>query len=161
VSGETIDDLDRRLLWELSERPRAGVMDLARRLGVARGTVQSRLQKLQDRGVITGFGPDVDLGALGYHVLAFTELEIAQGTVDKVLEHLATIPEVLEAHTTTGSSDLHVRLVARDNPHLQAVINRVLRVDGIVRTTTKIALTEPIPLRHLPLLCETPAGDDA
>ena len=129
-------------------------MDLARRLGVARGTVQSRLQKMQERGVVTGFGPAIDVTALGYDVLAFTELEIAQGALDVVLGHLATIPEVLEAHTTTGSSDLHVRLVARDNQHLQEVINRVLKVDGIVRTTTKIALTEPIPLRHLLLVAE-------
>src|SRR5438105_3427836 len=56
-----IDDLDARLLAALAETPRAGVMDLARRLRVARGTVQARLDKLSARGIVTGYGPDVAL----------------------------------------------------------------------------------------------------
>ena len=94
-------------------------MELARQLGVARGTIQARLDKLQARGVITGFDPDLDLETLGYEVLAFVTLEIAQGRLDDVVEHLADIPEVLEAHATTGPGDLHCRVVARTNEHLQ------------------------------------------
>ena len=70
-----IDALDARLIRALAEAPRAGVLELARRLRVARGTAQSRLDKLQRRGVVTGFGPDLDLPALGYGVLAFTFLD--------------------------------------------------------------------------------------
>jgi DNA-binding Lrp family transcriptional regulator len=147
-----IDELDARLIRALSETPRAGVMELARQLGVARGTVQARLDKLQRRGSITGFSPDVDLRALGYEVLAFVTLEIAQGRLGDVIEHLASIPEVLEAHATTGPGDLHCRVVARTNEHLQHVINTVLAVPGIARTTTQIALTEQLRFRVLPLV---------
>src|SRR5215212_3343304 len=136
-----IDDLDARLILALADVPRAGIMELARRLTVARGTVQARLDKLQGRGVITGFGPDLDLRVIGYTVLAFVTLEIAQGRLADVTAHLAGIPEVLEAHATTGPGDLHCRVVARTNEHLQQVINAVLEVDGIMRTTTQIALT--------------------
>src|SRR6187549_3961135 len=73
----TVDALDRRLLVSLAEVTRPGVLELSRRLGVARGTVQARLDRLQARGVLVGFGPYVDLTALGYTVLAFTTLEIA------------------------------------------------------------------------------------
>ena len=52
--------------------------------------------------MITGFGPDLDLRAIGYEVLAFTTLEIAQGRLADVVEHLRAIPEVLEAHATSG-----------------------------------------------------------
>lgn len=147
-----IDALDGRLLRAMGATPRAGVLELARRLGVARGTVQARLDKLQARGVVTGFGPDLDLVALGYGVLAFTTLEIAQGRLADVVRHLRDIPEVLEAHAISGPGDLHCRVVAHTNTHLQDVINRILEVQGIDRTTTVIALSTQIPSRVLPLV---------
>jgi DNA-binding Lrp family transcriptional regulator len=147
-----LDELDGRLIDAMAEMPRAGMLELARQLGVARGTVQARLDKLLSRGVVTGFGPDLDLRAMGYGVLAFTTIEIAQGRLGDVVEHLREIPEVLEAHATTGQADLHCKIVARSNDHLQEVINRVLEVQGINRTTTVIALTEQIRSRTLPLV---------
>lgn len=147
-----IDELDARLITALAATPRAGVMELARQLGVARGTIQARLDKLQERGVITGFDPDLHLETLGYEVVAFVILEIAQGRLEDVVDHLADVPEVIEAHSTTGPGDLHCRVVARTNEHLQQVINRILEVSGIVRTSTQIALTEQIRFRVLPLV---------
>ncbi|HUS61068.1 MAG TPA: Lrp/AsnC family transcriptional regulator [Acidimicrobiales bacterium] len=157
----SLDALDGRLIAALAATPRAGVLELARQLGVARGTVQARLDKLSARGIITGFGPDLDVEAMGYEVLAFTTLEIAQGRLLDVVEHLEAIPEVLEAHATTGPGDLHCRLVARTNTHLQEVINRVLDVGGIVRTSTVIALSNQIPHRTLPLVAATSGLDPA
>ena len=154
-----IDELDARLIRAMADSPRAGIMELARRLKVARGTVQARLDKLLQRGIVTGFGPDLSLAELGYVVHAFTTLEIAQGRLADVVEHLADIPEVLEVHAITGPGDLHLRLVARSNDHLQEVINRILEVQGIARTSTVIALSEQVPLRTLPLL--DPAQLDA
>src|SRR5919109_267623 len=147
-----LDDLDGRLIAALAEMPRAGILELARQLGVARGTVQARLDKLMSRGVVTGFGPDLDLRAMGYGVLAFTTIDIAQGRLGDVVDHLREIPEVLEAHATTGADDLLCRVVARSNDHLQEVLNRILEVQGINRTQTVIALSEQIPYRVTPLL---------
>src|SRR3954454_11060553 len=149
-----IDLLDARLILAMAESPRVGVMELARQLGVARGTVQARLDKLQARGAITGFGPDLDLRVIGYDVLAFVTLEIAQGRLADVTAHLSGIPEVLEAHATTGPGDLHCRVVARTNEHLQDVISGMLKVNGIMRTTTQIALTEQLGHRVLPLVAQ-------
>jgi DNA-binding Lrp family transcriptional regulator len=154
VEPIAIDPLDARLIRAMADTPRAGVMELARQLGVARGTVQARLEKLQRRGIVTGFSPDVDLRAMGYGVLAFVTLEIAQGRLADVVEHLGGIPEVLEVHSTTGPGDLHARVVARTNEHLQQVIAAILDVVGIVRTTSQIALTEQLPYRVLPLIAE-------
>jgi DNA-binding Lrp family transcriptional regulator len=147
----SLDGLDARLVRALSESPRAGIMELARQLKVARGTIQARLDRLTARGVITGFGPDLDLPALGYGVLAFCTLEIKQGRLDDVVSHLREIPEVLEAHAITGPGDLHCRVVAPTNEELQHVINRILEVQGIDRSTTVIALSEQIGFRTLPL----------
>ena len=148
-----IDGLDARLIDLLTARPRIGVLDASRRLGVARGTVQARLDRLRSRGVVTGFGPDVDPAALGYGVTAFVTLEIRQvGGHDPVTDRLALIAEVLEAHTITGAGDMLCRVVARDNADLQRVIDAIVDVPGVVRTSTVIALAAPVRYRVLPLV---------
>ena len=69
-----------------------------------------------------------------------------------MVAHLSAIPEVLEIHSITGPGDLHCRVVARTNDHLQSVIGRILVQQGIDRSTTQIALTEQLRLRVLPLV---------
>jgi|SRR5208282_3432881 len=148
-----IDGLDARLIDLLAARPRIGVLDASRRLGVARGTVQARLDRLRSRGIVTGFGPDVEPAAIGYRVTAFVTLEIRQaGGHDPVTARLALIAEVLEAHTITGSGDMLCRVVARDNADLQRVIDAIVDVPGVVRTSTVIALAAPVKYRVLPLV---------
>jgi DNA-binding Lrp family transcriptional regulator len=151
-SAPRVDPLDARLLQLLAAEPRIGVLEASRRLGVARGTVQARLDKLIARGVIASLGPALDPGALGFGVTAFTTLEIRQGSGDEVLEHLGRIPEVLEVHKITGAGDLLCRIVARDNADLQRVIDDVVRDRDIERTSTVIALATPVSYRVLPLL---------
>jgi DNA-binding Lrp family transcriptional regulator len=86
-------------------------------------------------------------------VTAFLTLEIRQGTGhDSVGDHLAGIPEVLEVCTITGAGDLWCRVVARSNADLQRVIDLVLDVDGIVRSSTVIALATQVPYRTGPLV---------
>ncbi len=149
----TIDDLDARLVELLAEEPRIGVLECSRRLGVARGTVQARLDRMRARGVIRGFGPDIDPAALGYDVAAFVSLEIRQaGGHDPVAARLARIPEVLEAHTITGSGDMLCRVVGRSNQDLQRVIDVIVDVEGVVRASTVIALATPVASRVLPLV---------
>ena len=155
-----MDALDGRLIDLFATDPRIGVLEASRRLGVARGTVQARLDKLVASGVITGWGPDLSPEALGYPVTAFLTLEIRQepaqgGGHDRVAAHLAEIPEVLEAHTITGAGDMWARVVARSNTDLQRVIDRVLENPAIVRSSTVIALATQVPYRVRPLAQQT------
>ena len=151
-ASDPLDELDARLLLLLTDEPRLGVLECSRRLGVARGTVQARLDKLIARGVLCGFPPALDLAAMGYGLTAFAVVEIAQGFRSEVAEHLAAIPEVCEVHATTGQGDLHVRMVARSNDDLQRVVDEVVAVPGVQRTSTAIALSTPIEPRVRPLL---------
>ena len=154
-----MDVLDGRLIDLFAQDPRIGVLEASRRLGVARGTVQARLDKLVASGVITGWGPELSPQALGYPVTAFLTLEIRQGAGhESVARHLATIPEVLEAFTITGAGDMWARVVARSNSDLQRVIDAVLSDAGIVRSSTVIALATQIPYRVLPLMDATVGG---
>jgi DNA-binding Lrp family transcriptional regulator len=151
-SREAIDSLDARLLRELTTDPRMGVLEMSRRLGVARATAQARLDRLVARGVIASFAPQIDPEALGYHVTAFATLEIRQGNGASVLRHLDTIPEVLEVHTITGAGDMLCRVVARSNADLQRVLDVVTALPDIGRSSTVIALSNPVPYRVLPLV---------
>lgn len=153
MAGQPIDPLDAQLIALLAGEPRIGVLEASRRLGVARATVQARLDRLQQRGVVTGFGPDVDPPALGFGVTALVTLEIRQaGGHRPVTDHLAEIPEVLEAFTITGAGDLFCRIVARTNADLQRVIDLMVAHPGVERTSTVIALATEIPYRILPLV---------
>jgi DNA-binding Lrp family transcriptional regulator len=147
-----MDALDVRLVELLHDQPRIGVLEIARRLGVARGTAQARLDRLLVSHVVRGVGPDVDPAALGYRVTAFATIVIRQGRGRDVQQHLAEIPQVLEVHTITGPGDLLCRVVAKSNADLQAIVDRVVDFDGIVRTSTVIALSTPVPYRTLPLV---------
>src|SRR3954451_8826244 len=147
-----MDSLDVALLTALREHPRAGDLELSRLLGVARGTVSARLQRLEQAGVVTGHGPDVDVAAAGYGVQAFVTLEIAQGALDAVRHDLEAIPGVLEAHATTGQGDVLCRVAARSHEALQQVLVELGRSPNVVRSTSVIALSVLVPFRTLPLL---------
>ena len=147
-----IDRLDADIIAVFTAEPRIGVLEASRRLGVARGTVQARLDKLVASGVVASFAPSVDPAALGYRVTAFATLEIRQGARDRVGAHLSAIPEVLEVHTITGEGDLLCRIVGRDNDDLQRVIDDLVGDANVVRMSTLIALSVVIPPRILPLV---------
>ncbi|HEX6968750.1 MAG TPA: Lrp/AsnC family transcriptional regulator [Micromonosporaceae bacterium] len=160
--GPPLDALDARLIGLLAAEPRIGVLECSRRLGVARGTVQARLDKLIARGVIRGFGPDISPAAIGFNVTSFVSLEISQRYGhERVAGYLAQIPEVLEAYTITGSHDLLCRVVARSNADLQRVIDQIVAYEGIVRASSIIALAEQIPYRVLPLVRSASASPKA
>jgi DNA-binding Lrp family transcriptional regulator len=148
----TIDQLDAQLLALLRQHPRMGLVEVARQLGVARGTVQARLDKLQRAGVVTGFGPDVDLRRIGFPILAFVTIELQQGRLEEAIGVLRDVAEVVEVHGTTGPEDLLCRVVTRDTEHLQQVLGRILASRAVQRTSTHIVLTEQIGYRTAPAI---------
>ncbi len=148
----TIDQLDARLISTLRRMPRVGLLEIARQLGVARGTVQARLAKLEARGVITGHGPEVDPVAMGYAISAFILIELAQGELAAAKTVMQSIPELLEADAISGPQDLICRVVARDTEHLQAIVNRLAGTPAIRRCTSYIVLSRQVPPRTTPMI---------
>jgi DNA-binding Lrp family transcriptional regulator len=135
-----LDATDLRLLQSLRRSPHASVSDVAATVGIARGTVYSRIERLERERVITGYGPDVDPVRAGLTVLAFTTLEIAQGSHAATTASLAALPELVEIHTVTGPGDLLCRIVARSNDHLHDVLQRITAIETVVRSETHLAL---------------------
>jgi DNA-binding Lrp family transcriptional regulator len=150
--GVVVDELDARLLMTMRAHPRVGLTEVARLLGVARGTVQARVEKLTARGVIADFGPTVSLPHAGHPILAFVWLQIAQGRLAEAVEALRAVPQILEVHGTSGQHDLLCRVAARSTEHLQGIIASILASPAVQRTDTTVALSTQIPYRIDPLL---------
>lgn len=147
-----VDSLDMRVLALCLTQPRAGVREYARTLGVARGTVQARLDRLQAAGVLAGWAPTISPAALGFGTLGYLRLNLAQGVLDEVAEALRLVPEVIEADSIAGESDLLCQVVARDAENLEEVIQRILAIPGVIRTRTETVLRRRILRRTLPLI---------
>lgn len=147
-----LDNLDLRLLLELVRDPRAQVSELSELLGVARNTAQSRIRRLLRAETLRRSGRELDLEALGYDVVAFVTIEVSHRELDAVIAGLRTIHQVLEVHEISGRGDVWCRVAATDTHNLQAALRSVLRIKGVIRTETVLALHEHIPYRTEPLL---------
>jgi DNA-binding Lrp family transcriptional regulator len=151
-----MDALDVKLLQLLEEHPRAGVLELSRLAGVARATVSARMDRLHAAGVVTGYGPQIDLSAAGYPVQAYATLEIAQGRLDEVTALLESLPGVLEAYATTGTADVVCHLAAATNEELHALLLVLDKSEAIRRSTSVVVLSTVVAPRVLPLLTQAP-----
>jgi DNA-binding Lrp family transcriptional regulator len=140
----SIDALDVRLIRLLAEDARMPAVMIAQRLGTSRNTVQARLARLRTSGHLHGFLPSVDLPKLGWHVQGYVQVELAQGWLDRVISDIVDVPEVVEAYATAGPADLVCRVVARSHDDLQRVLQSILSVEGVTRTTTSIILSTPL-----------------
>ena len=129
--------------------------DLARHLGLARGTVHARLDRLERDQVIVGYGPDLTLKSAGFPVRAFTTLTITQGRHDRVVGALEAIPNVLEVHTVTGPGDLLIKIGARSNDHLHELLQLIAAIDEVDQVTTQLALASPVLRTAADLLVAT------
>jgi DNA-binding Lrp family transcriptional regulator len=152
MAAEELDALDVSLLDLLHQHPRVGVLELARLAGVARGTVTARLNRMESLGVITGYGPQIDIAAAGYRVQALATLEIAQGRLEDVVAQLEALPGVMEAYATTGTGDVVCRLAAESNSDLQLLLLDLNRTEAIRRSTSVVILSVLVPPRTMPLL---------
>jgi DNA-binding Lrp family transcriptional regulator len=153
-----LDALDLALLSALREHPRAGALQLSRLTRVARATVEARLDRMEKAGVITGYGPDLDVAAAGFPVRAFVTLEISQGALDRVAADLAVIPGVLEAYAITGSADVVATVAAQSHADLQQTLLRIDSSPSVARSISAIVLSTVIAPRDLPLLQSRPAA---
>lgn len=136
-----LSDLDRRLLSALREDGRAPVATLARELGVARATVNSRLERLISTGVIVGFTARVreEVDPLAIHAIAFIEVE--GRSTDKVIQQLKGLTEITSLHSTNGAWDLVAELRTDSLSGFDQVLGRIRGVEGIVNSETSLLLS--------------------
>lgn len=149
-----LDDTDRRLLKIVMADPRVGVREFSRRLGVARGTAQARLDKLEARGVIGSWSPSLDAAALGYPLTAMVHIQMAQARLEETCAGLEEVREVLEVMSVAGEFDIVCRVAARDHAHLEEVFASIISTTGVLRTRTEVVLRRRVGPRIAQLLDE-------
>jgi DNA-binding Lrp family transcriptional regulator len=147
-----LDAIDVALLRQMLTRPKVGMREYARELGLARATVQSRMDRLETSGAVTTWAPTLSPEALGFTVMALVHVHLRQGALNAVSDQMAAIPHILEAFSTTGDADLFCRVVARDHTDLETVIQEIIAIEGVVRTRSEIALSERVHNRVLPIV---------
>ena len=140
----TISDKDRQLLSLLSENARMPTAMLARKLGLSRTTVQSRIEKLEREGVIAGYGirlsDDFEQGLVKAHVL----ITLAPRALARVTQELHALQEVRTLHSVSGSFDLIAVVEAASIAELDHLIDRIGAIDGVERTLSSIILSTRI-----------------
>lgn len=146
-----VDEVDAKLLLELTRHPRATTLALADRVGISRNTAQSRLTRLEGN-TLDSFERRIPPASLGYPLTAFITAQVTQRRLDEVAEALAEIPEVLEVHGISGPVDLLIHVVARDADDLYRIAGRILAIPGIERTDTSLVMRRLVDYRITPLL---------
>ncbi len=147
VDVTTLDDTDRRILLALDRDPRATVAQLALDLGLARGTVHSRLERLGADRTLRPNSTRLDPGRVGLPMRALVTAGVEQGEFAGLVEDVARIPEVVECLGISGEADLMIQIAARDADHVYDITQRLMRCRGIRRTSTSIVLRELLAYR--------------
>ncbi|HEX7160868.1 MAG TPA: Lrp/AsnC family transcriptional regulator [Trebonia sp.] len=143
-----LDDVNLRILAELQDSPRLSMAELARRVGMSAPAVTERVQRLQQTGVIAGYRLDIDPAAVGLPVTAFARIRPMPGSLPKIAQLAAELPQVTECYRITGEDCFLLKLHAPAIDQLEAVLDRFL-VYG--NTTTSIVVSTPVPRRPPPL----------
>jgi Lrp/AsnC family transcriptional regulator, leucine-responsive regulatory protein len=136
------------LLRLLSNDPRVGVSELARKIAMSAPAVRERLLRLEEDGVIEGYRLAVNPAALGYPISAYVRVRPAPGQLSKIAELARSMPQVVECHRVTGEDCFVMKIFLPALAELDSVLDRFL---ALGQTTTSLVQSSPVPLRGLPL----------
>lgn len=136
-----LDDTDRRLIQLLRSDARLPAATLAKHLGVSRGTVQNRIERLRSAGILLGFTVRLrgDVGSAA--VRAITTVEVRSADTKSVLAALKRMPDVGEIHSTNGRWDLVIEINAASLEGLDKVLAEIRGQRAITHSETSILLS--------------------
>ena len=149
---EPIDRTDAKLLLALNSEPRATVLALAQDTGLSRNTVQARLSRYEETGVLESFDRRIVPASLGYSLTAFIFARVIQRELDHVADELTAISEVIEVIGLSGEIDLLIRVVAINADDLYRIAGHILAINGVERTETGLAMRRLVDYRITQLL---------
>ena len=138
---QTLDDLDINLIAILRKDGRAPVAKLSQILGVSRGTVQNRLDRLLSSGAILGFTIRAHHKVEQNLIKAIMMIEVAGKSTSQVIQKLRGLPELTHMHTTNGAWDLIANIQTTTLPEFDRVLRRVRMTPGVLNSETSILLS--------------------
>ncbi|HEY8762553.1 MAG TPA: Lrp/AsnC family transcriptional regulator [Solirubrobacteraceae bacterium] len=143
-----LDEIDRRIIGELSADARLSFAELGRRVNLSSPAVTERVQRLERAGVITGYHAEIDPRALGYQLTAIVRIKPGPGQLHNIESLAAEIPEIGEFHRVTGEDCFYLKLHLRSIDDLSGLLDRFL-AHG--QTTTSIINGSLIRRRQPPI----------
>ena len=135
-----IDDTARRILAVLLADARTSMRSIAEEVGVALGTVSNRVKRMEEMGVIHGYGVHLDAEKIGWTMTVLCGLRIEKGRLMEVQRRIADDPRVFGIYDVTGEFDSMVLARVRDRAHLDDLSKTILSSEGIIRTVTHVVL---------------------
>lgn len=135
----TIDMVDKQILSVLNENARMSFAELGRKINLSPSTVRERVQKMEDLGVIQKYQLKVNYKKLGLDLEAFILLKVFPGRLKHVLEEISGFDEIAEAHRITGSQNLHLKVLIKDQISLQKLLDQLMEYGD---TNTFLILSE-------------------
>lgn len=151
-----LDDLDRKILSKLMSNSKTTNAEIAKQLFVSAGTIHVRMTKLINMGIVKGAQLKIDETALGFDICAYIGVYLDKSSMyERVADALTEIPEIIEAHYTTGLYNIFAKIICKDTAHLRDVLHhKIQNIPGIQRTETFISLEKaierPINLTKIP-----------
>lgn len=136
-----MDAVDRRLLALLRENARSSIAALAKALGVARGTVQNRMSRLEQDGTIVGYSVRLKPQVEEHRIRALMTIAVEGNRIDAVIAALRGDPAVGALHSTNGRWDIVAELRADSLASFDQVLGRIRQLDGIASTETSLLLS--------------------
>jgi DNA-binding Lrp family transcriptional regulator len=154
-STASLDQFDIKILVHLQREGRCSNVDLAEAVGLSESPCLSRTKRLQEIGVIRGYGADVALEKLGSHVIVFSEVTLSSHRVRDFRKFEAgagKYREIVECYNVSGGYDYLLKIVAPGVAYFQALMERLLEDDiGIEKFASRIVLSQPLAQREYPV----------
>jgi DNA-binding Lrp family transcriptional regulator len=136
-----MDSKDLRLIALLRENARASVAQLAKQLGVSRGTVQNRIDKLVENHVLLGFTVRTASEVAAHRVRAVMMISVEGDRSEAIIKALRGYPEVRELHTTNGRWDIVAELGADSLESFDEVLRSIRTIKGVSNSETSLLLS--------------------
>ena len=137
---KVITSQDEKLLAILRTNARASISDLARALNLSRSTVQSRMLKLEETGVIKGYSVDYGDAYLSQMVSAHVSIKVKQKLTTKTNLELKQIDAISQLYAISGEFDLIAVVQAQNLEKLSHLLDDIGNLDGVARTTSSVIL---------------------
>jgi DNA-binding Lrp family transcriptional regulator len=137
-----VDEIDKKILFLLSENARISYVDIGKEVNLSRVAVKSRIDNLEENGIIEKYTIDMNLRKVGREVAVFFDIEAEPGKLYEIGKTLSEKDNVTDIYQMTGTGNLHMHALLNKDDELNAFLeNELYSIDGVLKVTSRIILT--------------------
>ena len=135
-----VDETSQKVLEEYLQDSRQSFREVARKIGIASGTVANRIKELEETGIIKKYTTQLDYEKLGYELTAITEIIVSEGMMIEVGNKISEINNAINVYNVTGDSDILVMAKFKTRQELSDFTKTILKMPHVVRTKTQVVI---------------------